>query len=131
MDFSIGLEAISAYKRLSYTPWHAIAEFIDNSTQAYFNNKETLDAAYAKSGGKGLIVSIAYDKDNKTGFLRITDNSIGMSKVELENAMKVAFPPDNPNGRSRYGMGLRQRLVGLAIAGQFEPKSWATLLSIQ
>lgn len=107
MDFSIGLEAISAYKRLSYTPWHAIAEFIDNSTQAYFNNKEILDEAYAKSGEKGLVVSVVYDKDNKNGFLRISDNSIGMTKQELQDAMRVAFPPNNPFGRSRYGMGLK------------------------
>ena len=35
----LGLDVIRSYKRLSYTIWHAIAEFIDNSTQSYFNNR--------------------------------------------------------------------------------------------
>ena len=26
------------YRRLSYKPWFAIAEFIDNSTQSYYNH---------------------------------------------------------------------------------------------
>ena len=107
MEFTIGVEAITSYKRLSYTPWHAIAEFVDNSTQAYFDNKKLLDAAYEAEGERGLLVSIAYDRDDKQGFLRISDNSIGMSERELEYAMKVAFPPKNPYGRSRYGMGLK------------------------
>lgn len=107
MEFTIGVEAINSYKRLSYTPWHAIAEFVDNSTQAYFDNKETLDEVYKKENESGLIVSITYDRDNKNGFIRISDNSIGMSEHELEYAMKVAFPPKNTNGRSRYGMGLK------------------------
>jgi hypothetical protein len=110
MEFKIGVEAINSYKRLSYTPWHAIAEFIDNSTQAYFDNKKILDEAYQKESVNGLVVSITYDRSNNGGsdsFLRIYDSSIGMSAVDLENAMKVAFPPSNPTGRSRYGMGLK------------------------
>lgn len=100
----IGLDAITSYKRLAYTPWHAIAEFIDNSTQAYFDNKEVLDKAYQTEGEK-LYVSVAYDKDS--GLLRISDNSIGMSYEELENALHVALPPKNTNGRSKYGMGMK------------------------
>ena len=40
MDVVIGPEIIRSYKRLSYTPWHALAEFIDNSTQSFFDNRE-------------------------------------------------------------------------------------------
>ena len=28
----IGPDAITSYRRLAYSPWHAIAEFVDNST---------------------------------------------------------------------------------------------------
>jgi hypothetical protein len=62
LELKIGLDAINSYKRLAYTPWHALAEFIDNSTQAYFDNKEALDKVLAKEGDI-LEVSIAYDKD--------------------------------------------------------------------
>jgi hypothetical protein len=104
VEIRIGLDAITSYKRLAYTPWHALAEFIDNSTQAYFDNKEVLDEAF-KAEGEILEVSIAYDKN--AGELRISDNSIGMSLSDLEHALHVALPPKNTTGRSKYGMGLK------------------------
>jgi len=104
LEMKIGLDAINSYKRLAYTPWHALAEFVDNSTQSYFDNKETLDVVFAK-GGEILEVSISYEKD--AGQLRISDNSIGMSLADLERALHVALPPKNTNGRSKYGMGLK------------------------
>lgn len=104
LQLTIGPDAISSYKRLAYTPWHALAEFIDNSTQAYFDNKDVLDKSFAQSGDM-LEVAIAYDKDD--GFLRISDNSIGLSLADLERALHVAFPPANTKGRSKYGMGLK------------------------
>lgn len=104
LELKIGLDAINSYRRLAYTPWHALAEFLDNSTQAYFDNKVALDKALAEDG-EILEVAIAYDKD--AGTLRISDNSIGMSLEDLERALHVALPPTNPNGRSKYGMGLK------------------------
>lgn len=104
ITLTIQADAINSYKRLAYTPWHALAEFIDNSTQAYFDNRHLLDAALATEGDI-LEVSIAYDKD--AGQLRISDNSIGMSLPDLEHALHVALPPKNTAGRSKYGMGLK------------------------
>lgn len=107
INFTIGLDTITSYKRLGYSPWHAIAEFVDNSTQAYFDNKEELDKAYEDYGEEGLFVSITYDKNEANGFLRVADNSIGMSFEDLERAMHVAQRPQNTSGRSKYGMGLK------------------------
>lgn len=105
IQLQIGLDAISSYKRLSYTPWHALAEFVDNSTQSYFDHKEDLDRAFEREGA-GLRVSIVYGKEND-GFLRIFDNAMGMSYEELERALHVAMPPKDTTGRSKYGMGLK------------------------
>lgn len=106
IQLQIGLDAINSYKRLAYTPWHAIAEFIDNSTQSYFDNDEILKQLYSKEG-EGLTVSITYDKDAPGGLLRIADNAMGMSEDELRRALHVALPPKNTSGRSKYGMGLK------------------------
>lgn len=107
MQISIGLQAIGSYKRLSYTPWHAIAEYVDNSTQAYFDNRKLLDSSYSKSG-EGLFVSIVYDANEADGgLLRIADNSIGMDEEDLNRAMHIAEAPDNPHGRCRYGLGMK------------------------
>ncbi|HOZ83173.1 MAG TPA: ATP-binding protein [Bacteroidia bacterium] len=104
MELKIGLDTISNYKRLSYTPWHAIAEFIDNSTQSFFNNNEVLEKAF-KEENEILRVDIVYERDDDV--LRISDNSIGMSYEELEGALYVGKPPLNSNGRSKYGLGLK------------------------
>ena len=103
IQIELGLSVIQSYKRLSYTPWHAIAELVDNATQSYFNNKELLDAAFTTTGDH-LVVGIAYDRG---GLLRVSDNAMGMSYEELTNALKVGVPPENTSGRSKYGMGMK------------------------
>lgn len=104
IKFGVGTNTIRSYRRLAYTPWHAIAEFVDNSSQAYFNNRKVLDVEYETSGEK-LLVSISYDPDK--GLMTIFDNSIGMDFKELSKALQVGIPPDNTEGRSKYGMGMK------------------------
>jgi len=104
IQLRIGPDAISSYKRLAYTPWHAIAEFVDNSTQSSFDHEAELKASYTKKTDC-LEVSIVYDRN--TGKLRIADNAMGMSRSELEHAFHVANPPANTSGRCKYGMGLK------------------------
>lgn len=103
-EFALGPGSIRSYKRLSYTPWHALAEFVDNSTQAYFDNRAELDLAFVEEG-KTLRVAIVYD--STAGTIEIADNSYGMTEATLDRAMTVGEPPPNPTGRSRYGMGLK------------------------
>ena len=106
MKLELGLDVIRSYKRMAYEPWTALGEFVDNSTQSYFNNREALDKAFAAEGEK-LTVRIVFEKDGP-GMLRISDNAMGMSRAELEHAMHVGLPPANRNGRSRYGLGMKQ-----------------------
>ena len=117
----VGTDILRSYKRLSYTAWHAIAEFVDNSTQSYFNNKEKLDAASLKersntvtltgaeedkdSNHKPLRVDIFYSASG--GVFRVKDNAMGMSLPDLEAALHLAQPPKNTSGRSKYGLGLK------------------------
>ena len=104
IELEIGLEVIKSYKRLSYTPWYAFAEFVDNSTQAYFNNQIILDSHFNQNGER-LTVEIDYDP--KSDLIKISDNSIGMSHAELSKAIKIGIPPDNDTQRSKYGLGLK------------------------
>ena len=105
MKLIIGPDAITSYRRLAYSPWHALAEFVDNSTQSYFDNRTVLDQQMQKEEEKVLTVSIVYDKQN--GRLRVRDNAMGMSLAELERSLHVARPPVNTSGRSKYGMGMK------------------------
>ena len=105
IQLELGLQVIQSYKRLSYTPWHAIAELVDNATQSYFNNRETLDEAFS-STDENLCIGVVYERE-EAGLLRVSDNAMGMSYEELTNALKVGFPPENTSGRSKYGMGMK------------------------
>lgn len=106
IELVIGPEAINSYQRLSYTPWHAIAEFVDNSTQSYMDNKVVLDEQLKKED-RIFEVSIAYEANEGNGMLRVSDNAMGMSYADLERALHIALPPANRTGRSRYGMGMK------------------------
>ena len=105
MQLVIGPDAITSYRRLAYSPWHAIAEFVDNSTQSYFDNRDVLNERMSDEEDKILTVSVVYDRD--AGLLRVVDNAMGMSSIDLEHALHVARPPANPTGRSKYGMGMK------------------------
>ena len=92
IQLELGLSVIQSYKRLSYTPWHAIAELVDNATQSYFNNQDTLDEAFS-SARESLCIGVVYEREG-AGLLRVSDNAMGMSYDELTNALKVGFPPE-------------------------------------
>jgi hypothetical protein len=104
MKFGIENTVISSYRRLSYEAWYAFAEFVDNSTQAYFDNRKELDKIFSASGRK-LEIHITYNRDED--FIEIKDNSIGMDEIGLDRALKVGLPPENPTQRSKYGLGMK------------------------
>lgn len=99
---------VSVYEtfgRLNYKPWHAIAEFVDNSTQSFFEN----ETAISESAGRPaqLNIVIEYDHDEHSPALRIRDNAGGMDAAELERALRLSVPPPDRSGRSEFGMGLK------------------------
>lgn len=104
MEVKFGSEIIQSYKRLSYTVWYALAEFVDNSTEAYMRNQEELDPIL-EIEEMNLTVNIVYDEALEN--IIISDNSIGMTKNDLEAALIVGKKPDYDKGRSRYGLGMK------------------------
>jgi hypothetical protein len=103
-DFNIGPGSITAYSRLSYTLWYALAEFIDNTTQSRENYASIIDPVL-KAEGNPLTVDIIYNPGERS--ITITDNSIGMNYDRLVNGLKIAQPTEDSRGRSRYGMGMK------------------------
>lgn len=93
----------STFRRISYRPWTAVAEFIDNSTQNYFNHREEI-AQYLEVQ-PALEIDVVYQPRAKT--LAIIDNANGMNWDELERAIQLNLPPDDTSGRSEFGMGLK------------------------
>lgn len=103
-DLSIGPRAIDHYSRLSYTMWFALAEFVDNSTQSRLNYASIIDDVL-KQEGAPLTVNIIHNRMTKE--ITIEDNSIGMTKDDLIEALKIANATQDSKGRSKYGMGMK------------------------
>ena len=97
-----GHENFGNYRRLAYRWWYALAEFVDNSSQSYLDNRASLDEVLAEQH-ELFRVTIATDKD----FVRISDNAMGMDLAGLRRAMVVGQPPENASGRCRYGLGMK------------------------
>jgi hypothetical protein len=94
----------ATYQRLSYKPWFAIAEFVDNSTQSYMDHRDELLAVYQQSGGR-LRVEVEYDDESHT--LTVFDNAFGMEIDDFTRALVLDSPPAKRHGRSEFGMGLK------------------------
>lgn len=102
LEIRFGHENFANYRRLAYKWWYAFAEFVDNSTQSYYDNTSTLDPAF-KNDGDQFTVRISTDQD----LVRIRDNALGMDYDDLARAMRVGVPPQNTKGRSQYGLGMK------------------------
>lgn len=77
---------------------------MDNSTQSYLDNKKELEGALKKEG-KPLTIDVQYNRGEN--YVRIWDNSIGMTREELALALQIGIPPVNNTQRSKYGLGLK------------------------
>lgn len=96
----------ATYRRISYKPWFAIAEFVDNSTQNYYDHRSELREAFSlKRPTDRLRVSVEYDSTEDA--LQVTDNANGMDFEELSRALVLDKPPPVTTGRCEFGMGLK------------------------
>lgn len=92
---------LGVFSRLNYKPWHAIAEFVDNSTQSFYSNQRRLK----ERGFNSVTVDIVYDFESNV--LTIKDDAYGMELEEFHRAVKVDSVPEVQGGRNEFGMGLK------------------------
>lgn len=85
----------STFKYRDYKVYKAIAEYIDNSTQSFFDNRELL--------GGSVDINLDYTSDN----IIIKDNAMGMDLNELKKALELGDRPKFNEGRNQFGMGLK------------------------
>jgi hypothetical protein len=120
MKLQISPQIIESYKGQDYTHWHALAEFIDNSTYWYDLNRDEI----LKHDPEALKCEVRITYDKESSLLRIADNSIGMDLETLQSAMIIGKRTNRP-GRSVYGMGLKTACIWLldANGGTFTVKT--------
>ena len=93
---------LNVFSRLSYKPWYAIAEFVDNSTQSYISHSDELSAL---PEFEKLIVNVKYDAEANT--LTIIDNAYGMELERFKDAILLDSRNESQSGRNEFGMGLK------------------------
>lgn len=94
----------ATYKNINYEIWTAIAEFVDNSTQSFYDNELKLENS--KYWDK-LNVHINYLPDNEGNYyLEIKDNAFGMDFGDFKRAIILDSKPTIAT-RSEFGMGLK------------------------
>jgi len=110
----------ATYKNINYNPWNALAEFVDNSTQSYYDNEERLkNSKYWQN----LVVDITYDKEKKE--LTIKDNSFGMNFNNFKRAIILDSKPNNKS-RSEFGMGLKTAACWFGEVWSVETKEFGS-----
>lgn len=114
INVTIGPEIVLSYPRLKYSIFHALAEFIDNSTAAFQSNIDLFNAI----GQKQVEINIT----SRDGNILIEDNSIGMDKPDLEKALTIGREPSFVSGRSIYGLGMKTAAFWFADTWQIETK---------
>ena len=91
---------------------YAIGELIDNSIQAYHDEKKALKKILDKEGK--LEIKIFYEP--KDGTLKITDNSTGITRDRLEEAFEIGKKIKRENAGSALGqfnVGLKSAAIWL------------------
>lgn len=92
---------LEVFSNLSYKVWYAIAEFVDNSTQSFYSNEETLK----EHGINSVNIEINYDEDKNE--LTIIDDAFGMEYEDFVRAIKLDSKPHTKGTRNEFGMGLK------------------------
>lgn len=93
----------ATYRRLSYKPWHAVAEFVDNSTQSFVDH---MDEIHEADGDDACLeVRVYHDKEDAS--LTVTDNAFGMGFEDFTRAIQLNKPPTGAKTRNEFGMGLK------------------------
>ena len=92
---------LSILPSISYKAWYAIAEFVDNSLQSYLDNKNKLRNLHGKNWKLRIGIYITKTK------IQIFDNAAGIGKKDYPRAFRAAARPENRDGLSEFGMGMK------------------------
>ena len=98
------VSVLSVLKHLNYRPWFALAEYVDNAIQSYFDNEKRLRAISGKS--YKLRVEIEIDPEDG-GEIIVRDNAGGIALADFPRAFRPAEIPPDRSGLCEFGMGMK------------------------
>lgn len=103
VDVTPDAAALQIFKNLTFTPWFALGEFVDNSITSALLNIEELRQIYGPD--YRLRVDIDFHED---GSITVDDNAAGIKPEEFARALKTGdAPPVSDRGLSVHGAGMK------------------------
>jgi hypothetical protein len=105
IDITPDISALKIFRNVSFTPWYAIGEFVDNSITSALKNMNEL----TKINGIDYELRIDIDFPKDENNLIIKDNAAGISREDLEErALKTGRPAlDTSIGLGKHGVGMK------------------------
>ncbi len=92
------------FRNLSYKPWFALGEFVDNSIASWEEWGRTFD----KSTRPDFVrVDIDINTSGAEPYIEIRDNAAGIKLQDFDRAFKVASIPPDRTGLNEFGMGMK------------------------
>lgn len=119
INISPGAGVLRLFQNMSYTPWFALGEFIDNSItsviKVFSGSGNTASQAKNMYGENGedykLKINIDFINDPKNknnNKIVIKDNAFGISQNDISRAFKMGeVPIDISKGLSKHGIGMK------------------------
>ncbi|PKL40406.1 MAG: ATP-binding protein [Spirochaetae bacterium HGW-Spirochaetae-1] len=99
-----GVSILSVLPHLNYKPWFALAEFVDNSIQSFYDYYDEI-VKVEKCDFK-LRVDIEIDLLDE-GRIIIRDNAAGIHEKDFARAFRPAEIPPDRSGLCEFGMGMK------------------------
>jgi len=92
---------LSILQAINYRAWYAIAEFVDNSLQSYLHSKTKLKKLHGNNFKLKIAIYVTPTK------IKIVDNAAGIGEEDYQRAFRAAARPENRQGLSEFGMGMK------------------------
>ena len=130
-EFEVNIEpdasALRMFRSMSFTPWYALGEFVDNSITSAL---KSFDDLKAKNGPDyESEVSITFPPGENA--LVVEDNAAGITREDMQRALKTGVPPEDTSiGLSKHGVGMKAASLwwgGHVIIDTYplnEPNGW-------
>src|SRR5262245_42704022 len=99
-----GVTVLSVLRHLNYTPWFALAEFVDNAIQSALDRRDRLLEADGPEYQLRVDVEIS---PHDGGRIAIRDNAAGIAAGDFPRAFRPAQLPPDRSGLCEFGMGMK------------------------
>ncbi len=107
-EFEVNIEpdasALRMFRSMSFTPWYALGEFVDNSiTSALINYSQLIS-----KNGPDYQLKVSINFPTGTNSLVVEDNAAGITQQDMQRALKTGTPPEDTSiGLGKHGVGMK------------------------